>query len=293
MSETKPIKRSRPETENTAQGDAAVPFRDCDRLYACQVTLHCAYRKRCVPCAYKVGCFDVALDQEFCRIIPNQRPEQCPRSKEVRGAEGTLGYTPGMAILTIGDGDFTYSLAIARILHKQATSVIATSYESKESLVKVYPGIKKTIADLEALGVTIGFKVDATRIKETLPSIKDKQFDRIVWNFPCSAIAKGQDGQNEEMEYNKGLVRDFVSNARPLLKEQGQIHLNHKTKVRRNHQSYYLVYHHVLPFLQSLTSALVSYSVYRSSSYINSLLSISGTLKRLPSTPVEPATGPQ
>jgi 25S rRNA (uracil2634-N3)-methyltransferase len=222
-----------------------VPVRDCKSLYASQLTLHCALHRQCVPCAYKVGCFDVALDQDFCRSIPNQRPEQCPRSKHEQTKtktppqmlEGTLGYCRDMTILTVGDGDFTFSLAIARLLFldgKAHSGLVATSYESKASMIQVYPGIKQTISELEFLGATVCYQVDATRLKETLPETittnKTLQFDRIVWNFPCSAVAKGQDGQNEEMEGNKALVRDFVANARHLLNPLGQIHLNHKTK---------------------------------------------------------------
>jgi 25S rRNA (uracil2634-N3)-methyltransferase len=221
------------EDDNDDKGN--VPFRNCSSLYTSQMTLHCAIHRHCVPCAYKVGCFDVALDTAFCLAFPNQRPEQCPRAKEItRGQEGTLGYQRNMAILTVGDGDFTFSLAIARLFNlngkAKANSLVATSYESKASIVKVYPGIQDTISELESLGTTICFKVDATKLKATLPETAIQSFDRIVWNFPCSAVAKGQDGQNEEMEYNKGLVRDFVTNARHILKSHGQLHLNHKTK---------------------------------------------------------------
>jgi 25S rRNA (uracil2634-N3)-methyltransferase len=214
--------------EDDDDDNSGVPVRKCSNLYTSEVTLHCALHRHCVPCAYKVGSFDVALDTDFCRAIPNQRPEQCPRSKQEQTTEGTLGFRQNMAILTVGDGDFTFSLAMARLL---GGKVVATSYESKASLIQVYPGIKQTITELESLGVTICYQVDATRLKETLPeTVKEFQFDRIVWNFPCSAVGKGQDGQNEAMESNKALVQDFVANGRHLLKPQGQFHLNHKTK---------------------------------------------------------------
>jgi 25S rRNA (uracil2634-N3)-methyltransferase len=133
-----------------------------------------------------------------------------------------------MAVLTVGDGDLTFSLALARLIGGR---VVATSYESKASLIQVYPGIKQTIAELESLRVTICYQVDATKLKETMPkNLKIFEFDRIVWNFPCSAVTQGQDGQNEEMDKNKTLVQDFVANGRHLLKPKGQIHLNHKTK---------------------------------------------------------------
>ena len=216
------------------------PTRNCDRLFAQDVTVHCAEHRQCVPCAYKIGCYDVALDREFTEIVPNQRPEQCPRAKEMSTVrEGTLGYRAGMSVLTVGDGDFSFSLALARILSKGHQSggkrLIATSYESQATLEGVYPNLLDTLAELEGCGAQVAYQVDATRLTETLPgrilnAKESLRFHRIVWNFPCTAIGCGQDGQNDAMEENKDLVRRFVNDARHLLHSDGEIHLLHKTK---------------------------------------------------------------
>lgn len=135
-----------------------------------------------------------------------------------------------MKVLTIGDGDFSFSLALARII--SGTGLTATSYESKETLIQVYPLIEATMNELESLGVSLHYQVDATRIQQTLDTAKPCLYDRIVWNFPCEAVAKGRDGQNEEMENNKKLISKFVSSAKALLmRKGGQLHINHKTKV--------------------------------------------------------------
>jgi Domain of unknown function (DUF2431) len=271
-----------------------IPIRDCTRLYCSAATLHCARQQHCIPCAYKIACFDVALDTGFCRAIPNQRPETCPRTTTPHHASllssscvghhhpgqevavavaaemGTLGYQPHYRILTIGDGDFSFSLALAFMLqqHQQqqqqtaknhgndarrkanssataASGLTATSFESKETLETVYgPEMMKRIQLLESMGVCILYQVDGTKLTPEIFSPQQQQgsdqqsssprprFHRIVWNFPCSAIQKGQDGQNQEMEYNKTLIRDFFAGAVPWLHpDNGQIHINHKTKV--------------------------------------------------------------
>jgi hypothetical protein len=107
----------------------------------------------------------------------------------------------------------------------------------------VYDDIDDTLRELRALSVKVVFQVDATRLEETLFSLESdeeagetrpesrRQFDRIVWNFPCTAVARGQDGQNDKMDRNKEMVRRFVSQARYFLADNGQIHMNHKTKV--------------------------------------------------------------
>jgi len=242
------------------------PVRDCHKLFAVTTTLDCAWTSGCVPCAYKIATFDVALDFSFCKRIPNQRPELCPRccrpstaatittNNYTAGADVTARtgagvpprttapppvsipglYRPTMRVLTVGDGDFSFSLALARF----GCHVTATSYETKETVVRVYEsiGVEATLSELEkGAGCSIAFSVDATNLRETLPVLDgddQQQFDRIVWNFPCSAVTKGQDGQNQEMEHNKELVRRFVDNASNFLSSNGhgQIHINHKTK---------------------------------------------------------------
>lgn len=314
-------------SEQIQVATTGVRFRNCDQLFAARETLECALgnfhpsknqvdhraKRRirqdfpCIPCAYKVACFDVALDRDFCQQIPNRRPEECPRANETKhdfpksdflaidATVEALGYASlssnkkPVKILTVGDGDFSFSLAIARRLlacahkgNKQAasgrttSSLVATSYESREKLLQVYPDINATLTELsDRYGATICFQVDATRLRETLPShilqsTSEGLFDRIVWNFPCSAVAKGQDGQNDEMEHNKQLVRGFVISAKSLLLPlKGQIHMNHKTKVNLRCKVFYV--HILVPILPTL----------RFVAYHFSLPLINGKLKRL------------
>lgn len=216
------------------------PRRNIDRLYCYKATSACAVNNMCVPCAYKIGNFDIAFDKEFTSKAPNQRPEGCPRILEPPEGvpAGSLGYYPGMNVLLCGDGDFSFSLAIARILSSNAntdessqSNLVATSYESNETLAEVYPNYVETIQELTDRAAKIHYNVDATQLKETLPEkLRNVEFDRIVWNFPCTAVARGQDGQNEAMEENKDLVRRFVVSARQCLAQGGEIHICHKTK---------------------------------------------------------------
>lgn len=207
--------------------------RDCADLHVVAETLQCAYQHVCIPCAYKVATFDVALDSEICQNVPNQRPELCPRSQVIsiatsikNGHEPPLGYIPPMTVLTVGDGDFSFSVALARF----GCHVVATSYESEETVRAVYAsvGVSEHLKELESLNAKVFYNVDATKIESTLPN--RCSFHRIIWNFPCSAVAKGQDGQNIEMDHNKRLVQAFVENAKSRCLPGGQIHINHKTK---------------------------------------------------------------
>jgi 25S rRNA (uracil2634-N3)-methyltransferase len=253
------------QSATTRSSNTSIPcHRDCSNLFVHSQTYHCALVQKCIACAYKIGCFDVALDTEFCRRVPNVRPETCPRmmamvqnaknnavtpkdtttttpreaatTTEENILNGMLLYEPGMRVLTCGDGDLSFSLAVARLVG--GPNLFASSYETKETLLRVYDNMEQTFHELEELGASIWFQVDATKLCDVMPQLVSSSagsemmmFDRIVWNFPCTAVAKGQDGQNQEMERNKDLVRKFAEQARHLLKPNGQIHITHKTKV--------------------------------------------------------------
>jgi 25S rRNA (uracil2634-N3)-methyltransferase len=218
------------------------PQRDLNLLFCPRETVACAIRKLCIPCAYKLGNFDITLDRDFTSHVPNQRPETCPRiaaRPSSSDAVGIMGYYPGMNILLCGDGDFSYSLAVARLLNTHdpiqesptsPTTIVATSYESNDALFNVYPDISDTIQELKGLNCKVFFEVDATRLDVSLPLKERKKFDRIVWNFPCKAVPHGQDGQNDDMEENKELIRRFVGCARDFMAPGAELHICHKTK---------------------------------------------------------------
>ena len=251
--------------DDTSAGQIPFPHRNLDRLYCPATTYLCAMGENpleegqlsspqpCIPCAYKVSNFDIALDHEFTKLVPNQRPEQCPRSKKTSAAatttnnhdttsgviDGMMGYKRGMNVLTCGDGDFSFSLAVSKLVvsdDSDSGMVVATSYEDLPTLRRVYPAFDDTLNALQSYGTKniIGYKVDATKLHKTLPQNiiqSNVKFHRICWNFPCTAIGRGQDGQNSAMEENKELVRQFVANAIPFLDPNcGEIHMTHKTK---------------------------------------------------------------
>lgn len=248
---TKRKKRSRKEVSTIPSSGSRHPYRKMDlNLFTPLPTLNCATEKNCIPCSYKIANFDIALDSSFTKCVPNTRPELCPRSsissihtKETISDASCYGYYQGMKIMTIGDGDFSFSLALARVLHNKhnPSQLVATSYESFETLKRVYPRIQETISELKKLGVQVFYRVDATNLETTLPiestdisgrsGDKDSLFHRIIWNFPCTAIANGQDGQNQQMHDNQMLVRKFVKQCVGYLHPLGgEIQFLHKTK---------------------------------------------------------------
>lgn len=220
-------------------------------LWVMKSTMDCACQG-CVPCKAKV------LRGAGASTVPNARPESCRRfvseNVALKGhVQGRLTarsvpigiYEPGQQILTVGDGDLSFSLALARALGGER--LLASSYESREALHDIYPNFDKTLAQLLALGVQVAYSVDAADLQGTLPPgcLPRGGFDRVVWNFPC--VVRGTDGAvlagaragadargGRELEHNRLLLsRFFASAARLLTIRGGEVHLTHKVGLQQ------------------------------------------------------------
>ena len=206
----------------------------------------------CVPCRAKV------LRAAGAAEVPNARPESCLRlvspSKSPAVARAFVGiYRRGQKILTVGDGDFSFSLGLARVLGGR--HLLATSYESLTSLQQIYGSqCTETLRELASRGAHIAHGVDASDLLGTLPPDclpsgealgNRRAFDRIVWNFPC--VARGTTGAvltgagagadargGFEIEENRLLVNKFcVGGASLLVPRGGEIHLTHKVGLQQ------------------------------------------------------------
>jgi len=94
----------------------------------------------------------------------------------------------------------------------------------------MFKGIEGSLSLLsKSKGVCILHEVDATNLSKSKELIEGKD-DRIIWNFPCVDTAQGQDGQNQQMEENKELLRNFFLSSKSYLSLVGEVHILHKTK---------------------------------------------------------------
>jgi 25S rRNA (uracil2634-N3)-methyltransferase len=213
--------------------DFASPFVDSE--YVHRETLSCA-EGGCIPCIYKIIPNGTFSNEP---LMPNVRPELCPRSTRFVGGPDDLIYRSTDQILTLGDGDLSFSMALARRLGgKSHHRMVASTYEPLETLLEIYqPQITGVLKSLRDMDVECFNGVDATSLRTTLPEGKyGGYFDRIIWNFPCVRAMYGADGQVTELEDNKRLLSLFFSNCDYLLKKSadgaeflGEVHIVHKT----------------------------------------------------------------
>ena len=92
--------------------------------------------------------------------------------------------------LTVGDGDFSFSLALV----SSDCTLVATAFDSEKEVTRKYGDAATNIAALRAgRNSTVLFGVDGTRLGHSLQLHKlpdtSQQFDRITFNFPHSGIS--------------------------------------------------------------------------------------------------------
>lgn len=234
-----------------------------DRLYVPKSTYKC-YKKGCVCCAYKMI---VRRPNTTCngnKCPPNQRPEMCLRIQDLKQKNvdrnnrdkvttpstdcyGIYRNQPGIRILTIGDGDLSFTLNLAQFIPK--CRVIGTTYLTKAEFKNVYSDSERTLRAASMLSnLRILHGVDATLLgKKNSPlyNMSEDLYHKIIWHFPCvspqnnfavinSSEAK-RDGQNEEMDKNKQLLLQFFSRCHRVGVPGGEIHILHKTKAAYAH----------------------------------------------------------
>jgi len=211
-------------------------------VYIHSSTLDCILNHKCVVCLYKfIPKQAIKKARDVGRIIlpHNLRPETCPRSTQ-RVVEVANSPSPSSThcglyrhkdyLLTLGDGDFSFSLSLVHG-HHRPDRLYATSYESLQSITSIYQNCDSILQTLSSSGVQTFHDVDAANIAATI-AIPKAHFDVVVWNFPCiAAITAGSDGQVTEIEANKTLLRKFFSNVGQFLKVRGrrEVHITHKT----------------------------------------------------------------
>jgi hypothetical protein len=120
-------------------------------------------------------------------------------------------------VLTVGDGNFSYSLALARQQHQDGGCVLtATSYDSYDELVDKYPESARICEHLEELGACVRHRVDATNLRASLGKREDVGvFDRIVFNHPHCG--------EENVRRHQSLLSHFYASALEILAANGRV----------------------------------------------------------------------
>jgi len=132
-------------------------------------------------------------------------------------------YSHRHRILTVGDGNLSFSLSLASGL--SARNLTATTFDSYPQLLEKYSESDNIVRTLKALGAAVWHSVDATDF-EKLPASAAAAalagpFDRVIFNFPHIGGSTPEDVMT-----NQELLTGFFKAALPrLAPEAGEIHV--------------------------------------------------------------------
>ncbi|TYZ65805.1 hypothetical protein PybrP1_012531 [[Pythium] brassicae (nom. inval.)] len=138
------------------------------------------------------------------------------------------------AVLTVGDGNFSFSLAFARRFPR--AQLAASSFDSAQELAAKYPEAPRHVHQLRALGARVLHRVDATQLRASLAQAETAEvgdeeggpaprpasplparFDVVVFNHPHCG--------EENVRRHRSLLSHFYASARELLAPRGEIRL--------------------------------------------------------------------
>ncbi|XP_057512587.1 uncharacterized protein At4g26485-like isoform X1 [Actinidia eriantha] len=135
-------------------------------------------------------------------------------------------YASSHRILLVGEGDFSFSLSLAKAF-ASAHNMVATSLDTHQNIVNKYSNGIENVRELEEMGCLVLYGVDATKMSKHF-FLRTQRFDRIVYNFPHVGFIFPE-ANGCQIKLNKQLVKGYLMNGKVLLmKEEGEIHVTNK-----------------------------------------------------------------
>jgi 25S rRNA (uracil2634-N3)-methyltransferase len=93
----------------------------------------------------------------------------------------TNPFSPTDSILLVGEGNFSYTLALLRS-GSSGKNITATAYDSEEDCYNKYPDAQEIVKEVREKGVEVLWSIDATKLK--MKGKEKQRWDKVVWNFP-------------------------------------------------------------------------------------------------------------
>lgn len=130
-----------------------------------------------------------------------------------------------ISILTVGDGDLSYSLALLRAYHPWIVVTPTTIVPSETDLVQTYANAKDNIQELnQTYNSSVLYNIDATHLERLMPN----KYDLIVFNHPHLGDAELLVSKSETLHAQRHsiLMAHYFYSAQYILKQpNGRIQL--------------------------------------------------------------------
>eukprot|EP00919_Chromeraceae_sp_WS-2016_P000626 GHVR01001582.1.p1 GENE.GHVR01001582.1~~GHVR01001582.1.p1 ORF type:complete len:157 (+),score=14.66 GHVR01001582.1:48-518(+) len=116
------------------------------------------------------------------KTLKERRKQAVPSASSV--------YSLSQRILLVGEGNFSFAVALCRKFNDDGSGITATTNDSGSIVLQKYEDAKTHLAELGEAGAAVYYGVDATDLSGTLMTELNRRtdtserFDRIVFNFP-------------------------------------------------------------------------------------------------------------
>ncbi|KAL0729095.1 hypothetical protein Bca4012_025188 [Brassica carinata] len=141
-------------------------------------------------------------------------------------------YNNKQKILLVGEGDFSFSLCLAKAFGS-ATNITATSLDTREELEQKYRDAKNNVEELERRGCTVIHGVNVHSMDKDHRVVRSIVYDRIIFNFPHAGFHFGREIDSYTILQHQEVVKGFFLSARELVDASGEIHVTHKVTPTR------------------------------------------------------------
>lgn len=91
-------------------------------------------------------------------------------------------YSSKQRILLVGEGDFSFSLCLAREFGF-SHNMVATCLDTQETIANKYSNAVDNVRELEERGCLVFYGVDAMQMSQHF-FLRTHKFDRVIYNFP-------------------------------------------------------------------------------------------------------------
>ena len=189
---------------------------------------------------------EMRFDKTSCRPANNQTTNFLPPLCTMQGVAAPTKKRPRslpslVHILTVGDGDLSLSLALARAYGAEQVHLTAsTILPDAAALHRLYPqSAPRVLAELAGRGVMVRFGVDATQLHRTFGRAAEStdadagdkgatiatKFDLILFYHPHLGIRKENTDEAAQAQQHERLLAHYLASAATCLTPQGAVHV--------------------------------------------------------------------
>ncbi|KAJ1969469.1 hypothetical protein H4R35_006131 [Dimargaris xerosporica] len=127
-----------------------------------------------------------------------------------RPRKGKFLFTLTDTILLVGEGNFSFAHAVAKVLGS-GHHIVATAFDTEKTVLAKYGDDAQVHLDgLRGLGGQVLFGIDATKLQASKP-LRARRFSHIVFNFPHTG--SGIKDQDRNVRENQLLIAGFLQSA--------------------------------------------------------------------------------